>query len=114
MFNAFNMGEKKRIVQDKVMTMLLLITTYSNFLQNITMLEQPPYSSDLAPRDFFLFPKLKGVIKGTRFQESITITTAVMKDTLSNSIRIFLGVLRSMVAKKCIQAQRDYFAGDKL
>ena len=33
--------------------------------RNVPTLEQPPYSPDLAPCDFFLFPKLKGVIKGT-------------------------------------------------
>ena len=34
---------------------------------NIAVLEQPPYSPDLTPCDFYLFPKLKEVIKGTRF-----------------------------------------------
>jgi len=34
---------------------------------NIAVLDQPPYSPDLAPCDFFLFSKLKEVIKGTRF-----------------------------------------------
>lgn len=29
---------------------------------------QPPYSPDLAPCDFFLFPKLKSMLKGRRFQ----------------------------------------------
>ena len=47
---------------------------------NIAVLEQPSYSPDLAPCDFFLFPKLKGVIKGTRFQDSKAITTAVTKE----------------------------------
>ena len=47
---------------------------------NIALLEQPPYSPDLAPCDFFLFPKLKGVIKGTRFQDLKAITTAVTKE----------------------------------
>ena len=28
----------------------------------------PPYSPDLAPADFFLFPKLKTTLKGRRFQ----------------------------------------------
>ena len=37
---------------------------------NIAVLEQPPYSPDLAPCAFFLYPKLKKVIKGTRFQDS--------------------------------------------
>ena len=31
-------------------------------------LAHPPYSPDLAPSDFFLFPNLKGHLKGTRFQ----------------------------------------------
>lgn len=36
--------------------------------KNITVLEQPPDSPDLAPCDFFLFPSLKGIIMGTRFE----------------------------------------------
>ena len=47
---------------------------------NIAVLEQPPYSPDLAPCDFFLFPKLKEVIKGTCFQDSEAIKTAVMRE----------------------------------
>jgi transposase len=34
----------------------------------LTVLPQPPYSPDLAPSDFFLFPKLKYTLKGQRFQ----------------------------------------------
>jgi len=33
-----------------------------------TVVPQPPYSPDLAPADFFLFPKLKSSLKGRRFQ----------------------------------------------
>ena len=35
---------------------------------NIAVVEQAPYSLDLAPCDFFLFPKVKEVIKRTRFR----------------------------------------------
>ena len=45
--------------------------------KNIAVLEQPPYSPDLAPCDFFLFPKLKGIIKGTRFEGVEAIKRAV-------------------------------------
>jgi hypothetical protein len=31
-------------------------------------LEHPPYSPDLAPCDFFLFPKINSALKGTRFK----------------------------------------------
>jgi len=47
---------------------------------NIAVLEQLPYSPDLAPYDFFLFPKLKKVMKGTHFQDSEAIKTAVMRE----------------------------------
>ena len=50
--------------------------------KNIPMLEQPPYSPDLTPCDFFLFPKLKQVLKGTHFGDVEAIqkaTTAELK-----------------------------------
>jgi hypothetical protein len=31
--------------------------------KQITVLEHPPYSSDLAPNDLFLFPKIKEILK---------------------------------------------------
>jgi len=33
----------------------------------LTVVPQPPYSPDLAPAYFFLFPKLKSTLKGRRF-----------------------------------------------
>ena len=35
---------------------------------NIPVMEHPPYSPDLAPSYFFLFPKIKSALKGTRFE----------------------------------------------
>jgi hypothetical protein len=35
--------------------------------KNISKLYQPPYSSDLAPPDYFLFPKLKIKLKALYF-----------------------------------------------
>jgi hypothetical protein len=32
--------------------------------KQITVLEHPAYSPDLAPNDFFLFPKIKQILKG--------------------------------------------------
>jgi hypothetical protein len=36
----------------------------------ITEKEQPPYSPDLAPNVFFLFPKIKSALKWRRFQDT--------------------------------------------
>ena len=35
--------------------------------RNITVLEHPPCSPDLAPCNFYLFPKIKSALKGTHF-----------------------------------------------
>jgi len=42
-------------------------------------LQQPPYSPDLAPCEFFLFPRLKKVLKGHRFEAT--------EDTKRNSTK---------------------------
>jgi len=36
---------------------------------NMTVIPHPPYSSDLAPCDFFLFPHMKGQMKGKYFSD---------------------------------------------
>ena len=37
--------------------------------KQITVLEHPAYSPDLAPIDFFLFPKIKEILKGRHFDD---------------------------------------------
>ncbi|GFT95871.1 putative transposase [Trichonephila clavipes] len=45
--------------------------------KNIPVAPQPPYSPDLSPCDFFLFPKLKNHLKGHPFETLENIQTAV-------------------------------------
>jgi histone-lysine N-methyltransferase SETMAR len=49
------------------------------FLTNksITKMDHPSYSSDLAPCDFWLFPKLKNALKGQRFADISDIQSNV-------------------------------------
>jgi transposase len=50
--------------------------------KQITVLEHPPYSPDLAPSDFFPFPKIKDILKGKHFDDIDDIrsnTTAALK-----------------------------------
>jgi transposase len=35
--------------------------------KQITVLEHPPYSPDLAPNDFFLFLKIREILRGRHF-----------------------------------------------
>ena len=86
--DALSEGEKTRTVGNKIMAASYDNAPAHNALRireflaknNIAILEQLPYSPDLAPCDFFLFPKLKIVIKGTRFQDSKGIKTAVTRE----------------------------------
>jgi len=58
--------------------------------KNIATLQHPTYLPDLAPCDFFLFPKLKSILKVTRF-ESIEAaknrTTQILKQFTENEIQ---------------------------
>jgi hypothetical protein len=50
--------------------------------KQITVLEHPAYSPDLATSDFFLFPKIKGILKERHFDDINDIrgnTTAALK-----------------------------------
>ena len=69
-----------------------------------------PFSPDLAPCDFWLFPKLRGC----RYETIEEIKEAVMKviDTLTQED--FHGALPKLLERynKCIAARGDYFEGD--
>jgi len=45
--------------------------------RNVTVLDHPPYSPDLAPADYFLFSKMKSHLKGRLFDSISDIQTAV-------------------------------------
>ena len=47
--------------------------------ESLTM-AQPPYSPDMAPCDFFLFPKIKRTLKGRRFTAIDDIKSATLKE----------------------------------
>ncbi|UYV83425.1 hypothetical protein LAZ67_23000967 [Cordylochernes scorpioides] len=54
---------------------------------NTLIMSQPPYSPDLAPCDFFLFPKLKRPMKGRRYatlDEIKTVSKEELKKVLKN------------------------------
>ena len=72
----------------------------------IKTVHQPPYSPDLTPSDFCLFPKLRGC----RY-ETIEMKEAVRKviDTLAQED--FHGALKKLLKRynKCIAAEGDYF-----
>ena len=51
----------------------------------ITQVTQCPYSSDLVPCDFWLFPRLKSPLKGKRFQTITEIQENMMGQLMANA-----------------------------
>ncbi len=83
----------------------------------IRMLAHPPYSPDLAPCDFFLFPYLKNCFRGTRFANLDAMKGAVQRalreippEDVAQALRQSLPI-RWM---KCVKANGDYFEGSHL
>ena len=50
----------------------------------ICVIDYPPYSPDISPYDYFLFPKLKTAMKGAFYDDVPTIQSAVTQ-VLKNS-----------------------------
>ena len=79
-----------------------------------TVLEHPAYSPDLARNDFFLFPKIKELLKGRHFDGIDDIrsnTTAALKAIPQNQFQnCFEGWTRRW--HRCIASQGEYFEDD--
>ena len=78
----------------------------------IKTVPHPPYSPDLAPCYFCLFPKLKEKLRGCRYE-----TIEEMKEAVTNVIERltqedFDGAFQKLLERyKCIVAGGDYFEG---
>ncbi|UYV64811.1 K02A2.6-like [Cordylochernes scorpioides] len=85
---------------------------------NTLMMPQPPYSPELAPCDFFLFPKLKRPMKGRRYATLDEIKTASKEELkkIKKKKKDFLKCFEDWKNRwhKCIISHGDYFEGDKI
>ena len=76
----------------------------------IKAVSQPPYSRDLAPCDFRLFPKLRGC-RYERIEEMKEAVTKVIDTVTQEDLH---GALQKLLERynKCIAVGGDYFEGD--
>ena len=90
----------------------ILVTDYLTKM-GINTVPQPPYSPDLAPCDFWLFPKLKEKLIGCHYETIEEMEEAVMKviDTLPQED--FHGAFQKLLEwYKWIATGGDYFKRD--
>lgn len=87
-----------------------VVADYLAFRQ-VTTLYHSPYSPDLAPCDFFLFPKLHLMMKGDRYSDINEIqrsTTALLKSISQEDLaKSFNNLIER--AHRCIELHGDYF-----
>ena len=86
----------------------ILVTDYLTKM-GIKTVPHPPYSRDLAPCDFWLFPKLRGCRYETIEEMKEAVTKVI--DTLIQEN--FHGAFQKLLERyKCIAAGGDYFEGN--
>jgi hypothetical protein len=115
------MMEQKQLRLEIAQDMLDCVESNSSHLiqgflarHNIPLICQAPYSPDIAPCDFWLFPKLKMPMKGTRFKSREDI----MRNATAQLNRIPQKAFQKCFQqwqdrwKKCVHYQGDYFEGD--
>ncbi len=75
-----------------------------------------PYSPDLAPCDFKLFPALKKELCGEHFRNVKDLQEAVRKILLKMDKAVYSDGIYEMVGRwqKCVANQGDYFEGDHI
>lgn len=83
------------------------------FLANngIVELHHPPYSPDLSPPDFFLFPKVKTSLKGQRFANVEDITKNVTAELGRVKTEDFKACFQNLYERwnKCVASGGTYF-----
>ncbi|EFN78485.1 Histone-lysine N-methyltransferase SETMAR, partial [Harpegnathos saltator] len=74
------------------------------------LLPHPPYSPDLAPCDFFLFPNLKKSLAGQKFEPNEEVIAATETYFADLEKTYFSGGLKKLEHRwvKCIELKGDY------
>jgi len=73
-----------------------------------------PYSLDLAPCDFFLFPRMKRALKEKRFQNVEEVREKTKEALKAITLQQFQNCFEHWKKRwdKCIDSQGEYFEGE--
>jgi len=84
--------------------------------KNISVVFQPPYSRDLSPCDFFLFPRLKNRLKGRHFGTLDNIQKSVTDELKGIPAEVSQHCYEQWKQRllRCVAAQGNYSEGDNL
>jgi len=82
----------------------------------ISVVPHPPYSPDLSPCDFFLFPKFKFHLKVRHFgtaDNSLKVVTDQLRVLLHEDFQYSYREWKQLL-RRCVSSQGNYFVGDSV
>lgn len=79
------------------------------------MLNHPPYSPDLAPCDYYLFPKLKKELRGKKFSNDEEVKSAISAYFEDKDNTFFFDGINKLIerSEKCIRVKGEYIEKEK-
>ena len=87
----------------------------TDFLESekVTVHPHPPYSPDLAPCDYFFFPKLKYHLSGRRYNSRNALRSAVYQCLMGVPIEEYEKCFQKSIdrLKRCVLVSGEYFEG---
>ncbi|GFY27488.1 hypothetical protein TNCV_2071081 [Trichonephila clavipes] len=96
---------------NKVMLTIFWVASgllYTEFLtKGLTVNSDSP---NMAPSDFWLFPKLKETLKGQRFSTEVNVQAAIQKWILSLPESFFMNGMKKLIERlnQCLYVCGDY------
>jgi histone-lysine N-methyltransferase SETMAR len=104
------LGKGILLLQDNAPVHTALVAKSAARSCGFQLLPHPPYSPDLAPSDFYLFPKLKSELAGRRFETDDDVISAVETFFDYSDKSFFLTGLQMLEKRwtKCIEVEGDY------
>ena len=81
--------------------------------EKVVELLHPPYSPDLAPCDFFLFPRLKRQLTGRKYQTRKNLGSAIFQFLNSIPRKDYENAFKNWIKrlKLCVSNSGEFFEG---
>ena len=81
--------------------------------ERVKVLNYPPYSPNLSPCDFFLFPRLKKMLSGNKYTSRSSLGSAIYQCLQQIPKEDYLSAFRDWVKmlQKCVSVKGGYFEG---
>ena len=104
-----------RLLHDNAPAHTSAIVTAFLKKEKVTVLPHPPYSPDLAPCGFFLFPKLKAFLAGRKYQSRQALGSAIHQYLITVLKSAYRDAFKKWThrLKLCISSHGEYFEGMK-